>query len=59
MECNCQDWKENIDKLNTGFMFLATRGGKGYTGKIMEYCPWCGKKLLVPKKKGVKNAKHV
>jgi hypothetical protein len=45
MICNCKDWKENIGKLNAGFDLLAIHGGKGYEGKKIKYCPWCGKKL--------------
>ena len=44
-QCNCKDWKENIDKLNAGWVLDITHGGKGYIGKIMEFCPWCAKKL--------------
>jgi len=46
MECTCKDWKENIDKLNEGWVFVSIHGGKGYTGKIFIYCPWCSKPLI-------------
>ena len=49
MNCECKEWKENIDKLNAGFVFLSTRGVGGYTGKQFNFCPWCGKKF--PKEK--------
>lgn len=45
MSCTCKDWKENIDKLNSGFMLQHTHGMGGYTGKLIKYCPWCSKKL--------------
>ena len=45
MKCNCKNWKENISKLNSGFTMSWVHGCKGYTGKIIIYCPWCGKKL--------------
>jgi hypothetical protein len=48
MNCECEDWKENIPKVN-GHVFLAVARNpnteKGYTGKQFIYCPWCGKKL--------------
>ena len=46
-KCTCTEWKENIDKLNSGFIFDEIHGGKGYTGVIMRYCPWCGEKLIL------------
>ena len=49
MSCKCKDWKENIDKLNAGIVMLWTHGGKGYEGKPIIYCPWCGKKLEIIK----------
>ena len=45
VKCDCEDWKENIDKLNAGFMFMATHGMDGYSGKKIIFCPWCGEKL--------------
>jgi hypothetical protein len=47
MECTCNDWIENIDKLNEAITLLTARNPtyKGYTGKIIIYCPWCGEKL--------------
>jgi hypothetical protein len=45
MKCECEDWKENIDKINTGIIFMGVHGCGGYTGKVFVYCPWCGKKL--------------
>jgi len=46
-ECDCKDWRENIDKLNAGFECMRVHTGwdDGYQGKFIEYCPWCGKKL--------------
>ena len=46
MHCECSDYKENINKINAGFVFSSTHGIGGYTGKIIKYCPWCGKELL-------------
>ena len=47
-QCNCKDWKPNIEIIN-GFISMQTVmawGNKdGYTGKPFVYCPWCGKKL--------------
>ena len=44
--CLCDDWKKNIDKLNSGFAISYIHGLGGYTGKQFEYCGWCGKKLV-------------
>lgn len=51
IKCNCKDWKENIDKLNAGFQFLAIHKMGGYVGKQIEYCPWCAKKLFIKEEK--------
>jgi hypothetical protein len=42
--CDCSDWKPNIDLVN-GSCNLAFIHGLEFTGKVFEYCPWCGKKL--------------
>ena len=44
-ECNCDDWKENISKLNSSFTLQSIHGLGGYSGKVFIYCPWCSKKL--------------
>ena len=36
--CNCQDFKDNINKINKALMHI-------HTQKQFKYCPWCGKKL--------------
>lgn len=46
MQCICSDWKDNIDKLNSGTLFMAMRGYGQYDGKVFKYCPWCGKELV-------------
>lgn len=43
--CNCIDFEENMSKMNAGFTMTFVHGMGGYTGKIIIYCPWCGKKL--------------
>ena len=46
-DCSCQDWKDNIDKINGPIMLEQLRGkSKGYDGVPIRYCPWCGEKLL-------------
>jgi hypothetical protein len=45
MVCDCQEWAQNIDALNSGFNLELAHGGKGYAGMPIKYCPWCGKKL--------------
>ena len=46
MICKCVDWKENINKLNSGFFISEIHGCGGYTGKQCIYCPWCGNMLI-------------
>ncbi len=46
MKCDCKDWKENIDKLNSGAALQYAHGEKGYSGKIFIYCPWCRRELV-------------
>ena len=45
MNCDCKDWKENIDKMNAGFAVMEIHGFGGYSGKQFEFCPFCGEKL--------------
>jgi len=45
MICTCQDWVENIDKANAGFVISAVHGMGGYGEKQWAYCPWCGASL--------------
>jgi len=45
MKCSCQEWKDNIDKVNAGFTMTFIHGGQGYEGAPFKYCPWCGKEL--------------
>jgi len=46
MQCKCEDWAENMPKVNAPIMLQALRGGTtGYDGKPFKYCPWCGKLL--------------
>lgn len=47
-KCNCDDWKENIPILENAVLMSSIHSWgnpKGYTGKFIEYCPWCGKRL--------------
>ena len=45
LECNCQDWINNIDKLDAPFI-LAWTHGMSYDGKEFMFCPWCGQELM-------------
>jgi len=45
MICQCQDWKENLDKVNSGFTWKFIHGMGGYDGKPFIFCPWCGERL--------------
>ena len=44
MRCDCEDWKENIDKID-GLLVLAAVHNSPYTGKRFVHCPWCGQML--------------
>jgi len=44
-DCKCEDWIENISKINGAFTMQCIHGGSGYEGKQFVYCPWCGKEL--------------
>lgn len=48
--CNCSDWAPNLAKINAPFSLLAARNPDtyhGYNGKSLQFCPWCGSKLIV------------
>ena len=45
MECDCQDWKENIKKINGPILLQGIHGMGEYDGKQFVYCPWCGGRL--------------
>lgn len=46
MECDCQDWRENIDRVEMPIVLQAIRTSTaGYDGKQFVYCPWCGRGL--------------
>lgn len=47
-KCSCKDWNNNMKLIDNAFILLQIHGGEGYTGKVIEYCPWCGKKLTNP-----------
>jgi hypothetical protein len=42
-EC-CDDWKPNVDKINSFITTACARAGKYdlYDGKPFVFCPWCG-----------------
>jgi len=43
VKCECEDWTESIEKLNTAWVLLGP--AMQYGGKEFVYCPWCGEKL--------------
>ncbi len=48
-KCTCEDWAPNIEIINNALLMSTSHSWgfpKGYTGKFIEYCPWCGKKLI-------------
>jgi len=55
MKCDCEDWQENIDKLNAPMVLQQLRGGYCERGfKQITHCPWCGKRL-----EGKRNAQRI
>ena len=44
-KCKCKDWKRDMPNI-IGMSVMMQNHGMGYRGKIFEYCPWCGKKLI-------------
>ena len=49
MKCNCNDWKENINKIDDAFSFKSIHGCGDYDGKQFLFCPWCSQKLEAEK----------
>ena len=47
-ECKCQDWLENIAKVNAPINLMTLRTGHAYSGLVFKYCPWCKAELVVP-----------
>ena len=44
-QCTCKDWKINTPILDAPYTMNLTSVGE-YTGKIFNFCPWCGKALI-------------
>lgn len=52
MECDCDDWKEGMEKINGPIEFMQARGtcySEDHFIK-MYFCPWCGENLIDPDK---------
>ena len=45
-KCSCKEWKVNMKKIDDIFIMAHHRGIK-YDGAVFEYCPWCGKELVL------------
>jgi len=47
-ECQCDDWKENIDKINRWQLMSYLHIGLSDEVNIkpFRFCPWCGKRLI-------------
>jgi hypothetical protein len=48
MKCICQEWAQNIAKVDAPRMFMAARNPEtaNYDGIPFRYCPWCAKYLI-------------
>lgn len=45
MKCECKDWEENQQIIDSAITLQCLRGyGEGIK-KPFTYCPWCGKKI--------------
>lgn len=42
--CECKEWKDNCDILDSALILALTHGGEGLK-KSFFYCPWCGELL--------------
>ena len=55
MECPCEDYKKYVPIIDGMICSMWNVSHipdfKGYTGKPMKFCPWCGKELIEVKKK--------
>ena len=50
MKCECEDWKENIDKINGPLSFIQITKpdlAPAVPVKQFAFCPWCGRGLFV------------
>ena len=46
--CDCDGWVDNIEELSRPFNMRLYPVGE-YKGKQFDFCPWCGRELvLVP-----------
>lgn len=46
-KCNCNDWVENIDKINGPLTFYQIRFRSPCNLVIFRFCPWCGNTLKI------------
>ena len=44
-ECECKDWKENMEILSSAVVLHHSHGFGGLK-KSFNYCPYCGKVLV-------------
>jgi len=43
--CSCNDYQEGMIQIIDAQRLLFVTKGMQYTGKKINFCPWCGKKL--------------
>lgn len=44
VECDCNDWKINLPRINSALILAQVRGEK-ISIKVANYCLYCGKDL--------------
>ena len=50
-KCYCNDWLESSQVLFDQQIFCANQSAAPkWEGKVFDYCPWCGQRLLVCEK---------
>lgn len=47
VSCDCEEWINSADQIFSVQILHTIRTGVKYTGSVWNYCPWCGKKLIV------------
>ena len=45
MQCECEFWKPQVEKINSYIVMGVIHGMSQYDGELLVYCPWCGTKL--------------
>ena len=58
VECSCADWKQSADQIFMSQIRDTLHTGNKYTGRMFEFCPWCGKSLVKTKSEDKQGDSH-